>query len=198
MSNESASDNHGAGPISPAKFSHAVLRTTRLKEMVEWYKTVLNAEVLYQNDFLVFMTYDEEHHRIALAAVPGLIEKPKRSAGLDHLAFFYTTMGDWITTYERLKAVGIKPKVSVHHGLTMSLYYRDPDDNGIELSIDNVEKSKWHDWMRNGLKENPLGAPLDPDELAAKYHAGAPEPELRLFKPPSGKFDPEVLRRMLE
>jgi hypothetical protein len=56
--------------------------------MVGWYKTVLNAEVLYQNDFLVFMTYDEEHHRIALAAVPGLVEKPKRSAGVDHLAFF--------------------------------------------------------------------------------------------------------------
>jgi catechol-2,3-dioxygenase len=198
MSNESVSDKNGARPISPAKLSHAVLRTTRLKEMVEWYKTVLNAEVLYQNDFLVFMTYDEEHHRIALAAVPGLLEKPKRSAGLDHLAFFYATLGDWISTYERLKAAGIKPRVSVHHGLTMSLYYRDPDDNGVELSIDNVEKSKWHDWMRNGLKENPLGAPMDPDELATKYHAGAPEAELRLFKPSSGKFDPEMLRRMIE
>ena len=82
MSSESASDN-GTRRISPAKLSHAVLRTTRLKEMVEWYKTVLNAEVLYQNDFLVFMTYDEEHHRIAFAAVPGLVEKPKRSTGLD-------------------------------------------------------------------------------------------------------------------
>ena len=58
MSTASASDN-GARRISPSKLSHAVLRTTRLKEMVEWYKTVLNAEVLYQNDFLVFMTYDE-------------------------------------------------------------------------------------------------------------------------------------------
>ena len=197
MSNESATGN-GARRISPAKLSHAVLRTTRLKEMVEWYTTVLNAEILYQNDFLVFMTYDEEHHRIALAAVPGLVEKPKRSAGLDHLAFFYPTLGDWIVTYERLKTIGITPKRSIHHGLTMSLYYRDPDDNGVELSIDNVEKSKWHDWMRNGLKENPLGAPMDPDELAAKYHAGAPEAEIRLFKPSSGKFDPEVLRRMIE
>jgi catechol-2,3-dioxygenase len=58
--------------------------------MVEWYKTVLNAEVLFENDFLVFLTYDEEHHRIAFAAIPGLVEKPKHSAGLDHLAFFYS------------------------------------------------------------------------------------------------------------
>lgn len=197
MSSESASDN-GVRRISPAKLSHAVLRTTRLKEMVEWYKTVLNAEVLYQNDFLVFMTYDEEHHRIALAAVPGLVEKPKRSAGLDHLAFFYPTVDDWITTYERLKAVGITPRVSIHHGLTMSLYYRDPDDNGVELSIDNVEKPQWHDWMRNHLKDNPIGAPMNPDELARKYHAGVPEAEVRFFNPSPGKFDPEILRRMIE
>jgi catechol-2,3-dioxygenase len=193
-----AANGSGTSRISPAKLSHAVLRTTRLKEMVEWYKTVLNAEVLYQNDFLVFMTYDEEHHRIALAAVSGLVEKPKRSAGLDHLAFFYATLGDWITTYERLKSVDIMPKVSIHHGLTMSLYYRDLDDNGVELSIDNVEKAQWHDWMRNNLKDNPIGAPMAPDELAAKYHAGASEEEIRRFNPSPGKFNPELLRRMIE
>jgi catechol-2,3-dioxygenase len=194
----SAESTENRSPISPAKLSHAVLRTTRIKEMVEWYKTVLIAEVLYQNDFLVFMTYDEEHHRIALAAFPGVVEKPKGSAGLDHLAFFYSTVGDWIATYERLKAAGITPRVAIHHGLTMSLYYRDPDDYGVELSIDNVEKSDWHDWMRNRLRDNPLGAPMDPDELARKYHAGAPEAEIRRFSPSSGEFDPEVLRRMIE
>lgn len=80
----------------------------------------------------------------------------------------------------------------------MSLYYRDPDDNGVELSIDNVEKSKWHDSMRNSMKDNPIGAPMDPEELARKYHAGAPEEEIRRFSPSSGEIDPEVLRRMIE
>jgi len=158
---------------------------------------VVTAAVLYQNDFLVFMTYDEEHHRIAIAQVPGLVEKPARSTGLDHLAFFYSTFADWIGTYERLKAAGITPRVPIHHGLSLSLYYRDPDDNGVELSIDNVEKAQWHDWMRNQLGKNIPGMPFDPDELARKYHAGVAESELRRFEP-SGKFDPEVLRRMLE
>jgi len=191
-------ENRSPRPINPARLSHAVLRTTRLEEMVEWYKRVLNAEVLCQNEILVFMTYDEEHHRIAVAALPGLVEKPKGSAGLDHLAFFYSTVGDWIATYERLKALGIRPRVSIHHGLTLSLYYRDPDDIGVELSIDNVEKSKWHDWMRSSMKDNSIGAPMDPDELARKYHAGAPEAEIKRFRPSSGEFDREVLRRMIE
>ena len=80
----------------------------------------------------------------------------------------------------------------------MSLYYRDPDDNGIELSIDNVAKADWHEWMRNELGKNPIGAPLDPDALARKFHAGTPEKELRRFDPSLQELDPEMLRRMLE
>ena len=189
-------DNANSRHIRPAKLSHAVLRTAHLKQMIEWYKTVLNAEVMFENDLIAFMTYDEEHHRIAFIAFPGVVEKPKASAGLDHLAFFYPTMSDWIATYERLKAIGITPRVGIHHGLTLSLYYRDPDDNGVELSIDNVEKAKWHDWMRNSLKDVMIGAPLDPEELAKKYHAGVPEADLRRFTP--ADVDPETLRRMVE
>src|SRR5271156_801328 len=114
--NSEKSSNGEHSITSPARLSHAVLRTTRLKEMIQWYKTVLGAEVLFQNDFIALMTYDDEHHRIAFAAVPELIEKPKRSVGLDHLAFFYSTFSDWIGNYERLKARGITPNVSIHHG----------------------------------------------------------------------------------
>src|SRR5712692_411797 len=77
--------------------------------------------------------------------------------------------------------------------LTMSPYYRDPDDNGIDLSIDNVEKADWHEWMRTQLGNNPIGVPLDPDDLARKYHAGMPEAELRRFDSSSRKLDPEML-----
>jgi len=163
--------------------------------MVQWYKTVLDAEALFQNDFAAFLTYDEEHHRIALFALPGLVDKPKQTTGLDHLAFFYPTLGEWIENYERIKAAGITPRASIHHGITMSLYYRDPDDNGIELSIDNVDKADWHDWMQHKLGESLMGAPLDPDDLARKFHAGAAEAELRRFTPSS---NPEFLRRLIE
>ena len=52
--------------------------------------------------------------------------------------------------------------------------------------------------MRNELGKTLMGMPLDPDDLARKYHAGTPEAELRRFEPSSGPIDPEVLRRMVE
>lgn len=187
--------NGDRGKIATPRISHVVLRTTRFKEMVDWYTTVFDAQVLYGNDMMAFMTYDDEHHRIAIFALPGTVEKTKGSAGLEHLAFIYPTLGDWIAKYERLKAAGITPRVGMHHGVTMSLYYRDPDNNGVELAIDNVEKSQWHDWMRNELGRTLTGAPLDPEDLARKYHAGVPEAELRQFTP---RGDPETLRRLME
>lgn len=190
--------NGDRGRINTPRISHVVLRTTRLKEMIQWYETVLGAQVLYGNEMMAFMTYDDEHHRIALFALPGMIEKPRNSAGLDHLAFFYPTMADWIANYERLKAAGITPRAGIHHGVTMSLYYRDPDNNGVELGIDSIDKAEWHNWMRNELGKNLMGAPLDPDDIARRFHAGVSEAELRSFNPSPNGMDPEVLRRVME
>ncbi len=197
MSAQASQGKNGGRRITPKKLSHAVMRTTRLKEMVEWYKTVLNAEIMRELPFIVFMTYDDEHHRLAFATIPGMVERPKMSAGHDHLAFTYASLGDLIAIYERLKEAEIKPFVCVNHGLTTSLYYRDPDGNGVELEIDNLEPSQWRDWMQNMSAENPFGTPLDPEELARQYHAGVPEEELRRFVP-SGTFDVAMMRRMLE
>ena len=125
--------------IVPSKFAHAVLRTNKFKEMVQWYKTVLEAEVVFENQMLAFMTYDDEHHRLAIAGFPGVVDRAPHSAGLDHLAYTYASLGDLVATYERLKAVGITPLVPINHGLTLSMYYRDPDGNKVELQIDNFE-----------------------------------------------------------
>jgi len=143
-----------AKKITPAKFAHAVLRTTRFKEMTEWYRTVLNAKIAYENNFLAFMTYDDEHHRIAIAAFPGVIERASHSAGLDHLAYTYGSLGDLVATYERLKEAGITPVVTINHGITTSMYYRDPDGNKVELQIDNYDDAQaMKDFMRTAQFE---------------------------------------------
>ncbi len=84
-------------------------------------------------------------------SLPGLVERPKLSAGHDHLAYTYESLGDLVATYERLKAAGIMPSVPVAHGLTTSLYYRDPDGGGVELTVDNLTPAQWREWMQNEL-----------------------------------------------
>lgn len=166
--------------IIPTKFAHAVLRTNKFPQMVEWYTTVLNARIVYSNEMLAFMTYDDEHHRLAIAGFPGLVDRPRNVVGLDHLAYTYANIGDLVATYERLKAAGIMPVAPINHGLTTSMYYRDPDGNKVELQIDNFATSEeLHAWFKNNdFAANPIGTTYDPDELARRYHEGASLEEL--------------------
>ncbi len=188
-----------AARVRPAKFAHAVLRTNKFKEMVEWYRTVLEADVVFSNEMLAFMTYDDEHHRIAIAGFPGLVDRPRHSVGLDHLAYTYANLGDLIATYERLKAAGITPAVTINHGPTTSMYYRDPDGNRVELQIDNFASvEELNAWFRSGeFRKNPIGTTYDADELARQHHAGVPL-ETLLSTVLAGGADSSMIARLVE
>ncbi len=127
-----------SGAVSPAKFAHFVLVTRDLTRLRDWYVTVLHGRVVYQDPILCFITYDDEHHRIAIGAFPGVEERePGVRVGLHHTAFTYRDLGELLYTYRRLKAGGIEPYWCVNHGPTTSMYYRDPDGNRVELQVDN-------------------------------------------------------------
>ncbi len=196
---ESKKSGDGNRRVAPAKFAHAVLRTKQFKPMVDWYMTVLEAEVVSSNSFLAFLTYDDEHHRIAIAAIPGLADRAERSVGLDHLAYTYANLGDLIFTYERLKRAGITPVVTINHGPTTSMYYRDPDGNKVELQIDNydsVEELKGF-FRSEAFEKNPIGVHFDADEMARQFHAGVPEAELKKYHAEKG-IDADVMRGLSE
>ena len=197
MPSESSDKENGSRRVVPAKFAHAVLATKQFQAMVDWYTTVLEAKVVHSNGMLAFMTYDDEHHRIAIAAVPGLVDKPRHSVGLDHLAYTYANLGDLVYTYERLKKAGILPVVTINHGPTTSMYYRDPDGNRVELQIDNfdtVEELQGF-FQSDAMRKNPIGVTFIADELARDYHAGVPEAELKKYDATRG-LDPATLRRL--
>src|SRR6266436_8852114 len=161
--------------VSPRKLAHVVLRTkSNLDAMVQWYCVVLGAQVVFNAGPIVFLSYDDEHHRIAIAASGALAERPLRSAGLDHIAFTYEDIDALLTTYARLKQVRILPFVCVNHGPTTSLYYNDPDQNRIELQVDNfADMNEATTLMQEQFSINPVGAEFDPEELLARLRSGA-------------------------
>lgn len=168
--------------ISPAKLAHVVLRSPRYAETVQWYKTLLVARTAYANDGLTFLTYDDEHHRIAVMNIPVLIDRPGGTAGVDHIAFTYDSLNDLILTYERLKAEGIEPFWAVNHGPTTSLYYRDPDQNQVELQIENFDTDEEGDafFASEPFSINPIGVDFDPEDYRRRLDAGESEAALKV------------------
>ena len=166
--------------IHPARFAHAVLRTRHLEEAIAFYETVLGAEIVFRNAVIAFLTYDEEHHRLALAMTPQEQAAPLGAAGLDHLAYTYENLGQLLGTYKRLKGEEILPAWSINHGPTTSLYYADPDGNRVELQIDNFRtEAELKAFMESSaFEKNPIGVEFDPDKLLSRYLAGDPEEEL--------------------
>ena len=170
-----------AAAISPCKLAHVVFRTSRYRELIAWYQTVLNAQIAFSNDVLTFLSYDEEHHRVAVINMPDLQPRPTTAAGLHHVAFTFATLADLMNTYVRLRDLHIIPVFVINHGPTTSLYYEDPDNNNIELQIDNYDRidDAAAFFYSDAFAENPVGVEFDPEVLLARFAAGEPEAELK-------------------
>jgi catechol-2,3-dioxygenase len=187
--------------VSPSKLSHAVLRTAHLDETIHHYEVLLNAGVVFDGrPRAVALAYDEEHHRLALVAVPGAASAENGTAeqfrrvadasdevgmglsvapGLEHLAFTFESLGALLGMYVRAKAAGFRPEYCLNHGPTLSIYYADPDGHKNEMMIDTMPMELAKEGFHSPeFAANSIGWPFDPDELLARYEGGAPLAEL--------------------
>ncbi len=182
--------------IKPA-FHHVTIKTSRLQEMVDWYRVVIGAEINFQDENNAWTTNDEANHRVAFLSVPGLENDPDkiRHTGMHHSAFEYASFDDLMSSYERMKDGGILPAFSLDHGMTISLYYKDPEGNYVELQSDSFGdwKQSSH-WMRTStdFQSNPIGTFFDPEKVCQAHRAGEAfatlQPAIR-----AGKFQPDTI-----
>ena len=142
-------------------WSHAVLNARELDLMLDFYTCVMGFTITDRGPMgapgapdIVFMSNSsDEHHQIAMVQMRD--ESPATS--LNHLAFRVDTFEEVKEMSQRLQArnVDILP---LSHGNTLSLYFSDPEKNGIEVFWD----TPWH-------VDQPQGAIWDTrlDEAAA-------------------------------
>ena len=166
------------------KFAHAVLMTNRREAMRDWYCTVLDAHVVYEDPMICFITYDDEHHRLAFVAPPPgmpFAERAPHSAGLMHTAFTFANLGDLLARYEALRERGIEPRVPIQHGVTTSLYYRDPDGQFVEMQVDNFARAEDANAYMRGAEfaGDPVGPVYDPALMLADFKRGVPAATLQ-------------------
>lgn len=186
----------------PTKLAHVVYMTRRFDEMIEWYKTVFEAKVQCGNPAFAFLTYDDEHHRFALANMSvispngGPVEMP-HGVGVNHVGYTFRDAGELLENYDRLKQNGIMPYWCVHHGVSLSMYYQDPDGNRMEFQVDAFDDpATANAYMQSpAFAANPVGVDYDIEDLLANYRSGADLKSLLLQ--PEGPPAPIPLRHGL-
>ncbi|MFI2343436.1 VOC family protein [Nocardia gamkensis] len=175
------------GTTPPAYLAHWVVKTARVREMIEWYGHVFGAHVVHEGAKIAFLTWDEESHRLALIKLPPLMRfafplaKFRRKAyGLDHIAFGFDSLAGLLTKWEQLKEAGIEPVWAINHGPTTSLYYEDPDGIRLEFQVENfptVQETAGF-LSTQDFADNPIGVNIDPGYLLEQLRGGVRESEL--------------------
>lgn len=164
--------------------AHFGIRARNFEQMLDWYGRVLGARIQYRNAFAAFLTFDDDHHRLAIWTDESTADRVPEAAGVDHICLGLEGFADLAAVYERLRDAGITPVLPVNHRFTTSLYYRDPDGNEIEFSVDNFDtKNEGNAYVRNAeameaLLVPPFGDLFDPEELVRRVRAGASREEL--------------------
>ena len=126
--------------------------------MIDYYRTLVGAEVVFQDQVGAWLSNDGANHRVALLAFPNFVEDTDKDTrtGMHHSAFEYTGFDELMSTYVRLRDDGITPAICLDHRMTFPYYYADPDGNNVELQVDN-----FGDWASrpSGCAPRPSSRP---------------------------------------
>jgi catechol 2,3-dioxygenase-like lactoylglutathione lyase family enzyme len=137
-------------------FSHMGIHVTDVARMEDFYTRVLGFTVTDRGDletprgklFIVFMSRDPgEHHQVILAS-----GRPA-DAGfnpINQISFRMAEFAGLREMHRRLEKEGVKELAPVSHGNALSVYFRDPEGNRLELFVD----TPWY-------VEQPLRIPMD-------------------------------------
>jgi catechol 2,3-dioxygenase-like lactoylglutathione lyase family enzyme len=86
---------------------------------------------------LIFLSHSPgEHHQIVL--IPSDATAP--GSGIGHVAFRVDSLDEVRRVYEKVRALPHAKPEPVSHGNTWSVYFRDPEDNRIEV----FTQTPWH------------------------------------------------------
>ena len=191
------------------KFHHVNLKTTRLQEMIDYYRTLVGAEVVFQDQVGAWLSNDGANHRVALLAFPNFVDDAEKDTrtGMHHSAFEYASFDELMSTYVRLRDDGITPAICLDHGMTFSYYYADPGRQqrraaGRQLRrLGQVDRVDAHLARVQGQPDRPVPRPRAGDRRPPGRHEPRRDPRQgdgRRLRPRAGpRRDPgDVLMRL--
>jgi catechol 2,3-dioxygenase len=150
------------------RIGHVHLKVADLERAIGFYHGVLGFDVVQRlGSAAAFLSAGGYHHHIGLNTWESLggSAPAAGTTGLYHTAILYPTRAALADAFRRVTAAGIDLDGAADHGVSESLYLRDPDDNGVELYCDRPVEA----WPRK-----PDGSlamftrPLDLEKLLAE------------------------------
>ena len=160
--------------IPVARLNHAVLFVRDAELAADFYTRLFGFEVVGREmgGQAIFLRSPLEgnHHDLGLFSVgPQAPSAPRGSVGLYHLAWEVPTIEDLAAASDELAAAGALGGAS-DHGVSKSLYGRDPDGNEFEIMW-RVPREAWgEDEHRGAIR------PLDLDHEVARFGGGESAP----------------------
>ena len=122
--------------------SHTTIAVRDLETMVAFYTDVLGFHVTNRGapgpgqPELAFLSQDpSEHHQMVF--IEGMTPPDHEIVIADHLAFRTGSLDDLRAIGERLAEAGVENVAPVSHGNAWSLYFNDPEGNGLECFVDS-------------------------------------------------------------
>ena len=104
---------------------------------------------------------------------PGRGAPPPGTTGLYHTAIVYPTRAALAEALRRVISAGIELDGAADHGVSESIYLRDPDENGVELYCDRPAEL----WPRTADGELSMYTrPLDLHKLLSELKEKLPMP----------------------
>jgi catechol 2,3-dioxygenase len=128
--------------IKADRIGHVVLKVRNLERSRAFYTEVLGMDVMMEIPAIpaVFLANNRrDHHEIALFEVgPAAEGLQANQIGLAHVAFRLRNEQELRAAYKEFKERHVPISFTVDHGVTKSVYFRDPDGHELEVYCDNA------------------------------------------------------------
>ncbi|GIS94865.1 MAG: VOC family protein [Chloroflexota bacterium] len=120
----------------PTRIGHLVINAKDLTAATKFYTDVIGFEIaLERPGFGTFLTAGEQHHDLAIFQAPeGAANTADGDVGLNHMAIEVADFEELTNYWHKLQDHFDTGEIrTTDHGMTKSIYIKDPEGNGIEL-----------------------------------------------------------------
>ena len=131
--------------VTPKQLGHLVIRVRDLERSEAFYTQMLGLKVMNKRPgTMTFMSADDGmSHELALVPVGDDAPGPEEGrVGLFHMAWEMDSFEDVKKLYSVLKENDVKIKNIGDHGISLGVYFYDPDGNEIEAYYE-MPKNEW-------------------------------------------------------